>query len=530
MRLFNSHLDGLEKTLIIPISDDLYVQEITLGNNYENHVLALSHEESNFELTVTALKALSLQYRIETLKKSEPDSLLSGFLINALKKWKQGIELYIDKEATANDLKKLNELSRYTRFVDVLLKNLEVQDECFKLIIRDHFPIKILVQYFKTCAIDLKNALLTMRAGFFEMHGCKKLKIVKMDSEEGKIKDLQFEINHKFVSVLNDSAIISLNGGVSHTWRKLKNLCEIAKKLPAQVEVFEEGGLLLWCPQGLKYHENGDISAIDTKQSNYWEDQKLPVFLTLSKEKIEKMLHITITDEKPCIATIEASCIDPFHVDNAHGASTIYLPIGNDQYRVFPFGKYAKKFPQTDFEKLCFLGDTVEAELTYPDPTPFYTQRIHGVVPYLLTQDEAELFLKKYGLEIKDFQFSGNNCSADFQRIFEETFGKEEEGGLIPNFFRQPLVESKFFFPANYVFGAIQGCDPRIAFIFLHGIHLLCGSKREYSRQNEEKSCIETRSLYNSEFCDTQNLYVPGRLVYRILTREIKGITYFGYD
>ena len=494
--------------------------------------------KTDINLLQTVLKVLSLQYRIKfacgginPLTKNQEDSLLVDQLLKALADWKETISLYISKDTTNKDLEKIKDLSRYTRFIPVLLKSKKIQDDTFRLVFRDNFPIKLLIQYYKTCSVDLKNAVLTTRIGFFNTFSHQKMAIIEKNMlEDGTYeKDLKFFINKKFVSILNDEAEIEMNDGKFHQWKEIKKIWESSKKIPAEMEVFEDSGMLMYRPQGLNYYANGSKVAVDTSKPKFWEGQEIPTFLTISKEKLEQMLDIKITKEKPYVATVEASCIDPFQVKDAHGASTIYLPNEDETlYRAFPFGKYAKDFPQTAKENACFIGNSVKAELTYPDPTPFYSQRLHAASPNLLTKKEAEELFLEYGKNIWYFQFAGNNCSADFQLIFEKMFGKLENGGAIPNYFRKPILESKFFYPVNFIFEPLEALHSSISTLLVHGIHVLCGSKRQYSK-TEDNGTTRKVSLYENEFCDNQNLYAPGQLVYRILTGEIEGVTWYGY-
>lgn len=522
---FSKHLDTLEAK--ITLTENMFTPEIAFGRRLETQVLS---NPKDYFLTQTVLKALSLQYRIKSAcggldrKKQVSESLVED-LLTALKKWKEGIDEYVSKEPTDHDFKKIEQLARFKNFAKVLIQNTRATDECFKLIFRDNFPVKILVQYFKTCSVDLKNALLTMRVGFFEAFGVKHLKI----ETDNKVKDLKYKINSVFVSILNNENKILLNDNKEHTWGQIKKMCEVAKKNPGITEVFQNLGLMLFRPQKLCTFINGVETYIDTTNPKYWENPNLPVFLTLSKEKLERMLNITITDERPCVKTVEGSCIDPDSVNDAHGASTVYLPIGDGLYRCLPFGKYAKVFPKTPTQNACFIGNTVEAELTYPDPSFSHTQRIHGVAPDLLTWEEAEALLTIYGKDIWYFQFGGNNCSGDFQEISEQLFGKEEDGGRTPNYFRKPLVESKFFFPITLAFDLMSELHPILATIYIRAIEILCGSFRWLSRTLVDGT-VETESLEKNAFTTTQELYVPGKIVKSILERKIKGFTWYGYD
>src|ERR1700722_16152179 len=152
---FSEHLDTLEKKIILPNALH-YKKEIEFGTTLEDRVVTHLNAAKDSDLVTTVLKVISLQYRIGGLApiKSKTDELSKAVLA-----WKLGIDLYIHKELTERDLEKIEALGRYARFCLVLLRNEKIQDEVFKLVFRDNFPIRMLVEYYKTCAIDLKNAL-----------------------------------------------------------------------------------------------------------------------------------------------------------------------------------------------------------------------------------------------------------------------------------------------------------------------------------------------------------------------------------
>jgi len=526
---FSSDLDCLEKNTFLFERQPNYQKEIEFGNILQSQ-LELNLIKPNDQTITTILKVLSLQYRIkggfgglDRLKDDAYDKAIVDHLNTVLKKWKGAKgQLYFDKRITSKDNEKIETLSRYPNFISILLKNEKITDAFFKLVFRDNFPIKLLIQYYKTCSEDLKVSLLAIRVGFFNKFDRQILKNENNILDNSSIKkDLKFLINGKFVTILDDNALIELNGDIGFTWKYIKELWENNKKFPAQMEVFENKGLICFKPQGLEYAEDFKRCSIDTTAPKFWE--KLPIFLTMSKERLEKMLNIKITPDKPCVATIESSCMDPLFVDGAHGASTIYLPSEDgSSYQVFPFGKYAKEFPQSKLEQLSFLGGTVEAQLTYPDPTPFYTQRMHGVAPHLITFDEAEKLLTMYGKDIWFFQFAGNNCSAEFQLIFEKVFNDKT------NYFNLPMMETKQIFPLNYILPPMKYIPESLSTALIHSVYLLFGSFRDLSEVDEDGTVKKINNLLKSQFCKTQTLAVPGFLVDQINHGKINGVTYYG--
>jgi hypothetical protein len=538
---FSKHLDTLEKKL--HLTPNIFAGEIYFGKKLENKVVTVLDGIKDYSLILTVLKVVSLLYRIgnkfggeKPLKKEEVNGNLFCLLKNAVLKWKNSIPQYIEKDIQPYEHERILELCRYSRFVTALLRSEKLLDEVFKLVIKDNFPVKMLVQYFMVCSVDLKNSLFANEVGYFNTYSQQKmLRIEKAVLPDGsKEKALQLYINKIFVNI-EDNALIQMNDGKEYSWNDIKIMGERGKREPSEVAFFEQLGLVKFRPQGMGYPLNGVMVEVDSTRLKFWED--LPTFLTVSKEDLEKRLNITITKDKPCVATIESSCIDPFNTKDAHGATTIYLPSSDGLfYRAFPFGKYAEKFPQTDWENAKFIGDTVKPKLTYRDPGLLYSQRIHGTCPHLVTLEQAETLLTRIGNDIWNFQFSGNNCSADFQSFFEDMLGKVEDGGEAPNYFKHPLVESKFFFPADYVFDTIKGFHPLIASLLIHGVHVFCGSYRKYSI-TDENGIKKTACLYDyKDFSEDQLLIVPGMLVYRILNGEItdskgekKGVTWFGY-
>lgn len=478
----------------------------------------------------TALKIVSLEYRLKMLKK-EDSTTVKILLKEAFIRWKSHIDHYFNKEVTEAENALIEKLSLYGLFAKLLLKSPKVQDECFKLIFRDHFPLKPLVQFFEI-SLDLNRTLIARRVGFFHKFEKEILKIEK--NKTNQTKDIQLKINANYVSILDESQEIALNHGEKLTWKQIKKVWEEGKKVPSAMEIFEDLGMLYYRPQGMKiFSQRSENETIDLKEDHFWEKKSFPKFLTLSKERLEKELFIKIPEDKPYVVTIESTCIDPLFVDDAHGASTIYIPTENGDYQMLPFGKYAAKFPQKWYEKLLFVGNSVQGELTYPDPTPFYRHRLHAISPKCITKEDFEALMIDY-TDIWYFQFAGNNCSAEFQQIHEKRFGKKEEGGETPNYFRYPLLKSRFFVPFDTIFGFIAWMDkaisPKIARFFLHFIHLISLSFRKITRINPSSQKYEEASLLTNEFCKTFDLYVPGILVNRIKNGEIPGIIKYGDD
>lgn len=520
---FGKRLDDLETKIVFKAGEILFPVEVKFGNALVDWVIARPNKTSSDDLWLVVLKVYSFQYRIRAIHPlaSSKQEMIAQ-LIQALKSWKEGIEQFINKQATTNDLTKIGALSRYDKFTDRLLHHEEMKETCFSLIFKENFPVDILVQYINTSTLILKEAILTMRVGFHKKYGTEKLTITEKDNK----KDLELLINNKFVSILNPDEQIQLNGGRQHTWRELQVMGKDAKKVPAKLEMFHDVGLILFRSQGLEYPVSPTETArIDTTKPNFWDHAEFRPLMMYSKEALEELLQIKIPEDKPCVITVEASCLDPLYVDHAHGNSTIFLRRESGQYQMIPCGKYAARFPLTNEENALFLGNSVEAEFTCPDPNIFYAYRFKGCWRLCVTQKEAEERLMIYGRILKYFQFANNNCSADFQCSMEDTYGKIEDGGLIPNFFRLPALESKAVFPINLLYDPMAHLPTSIASFLLHGIHVIFGSKREYKVDDSK-----TISVYDSEYAKNGILYVPGMLPYRILTGEIEGIVSFGYD
>lgn len=526
------YFDTQEKVMEISREKFALAPVLETAKGVVRKIKNLSHGNLPAFLSKLKLRMASLRYRAEVLTPLVvSEEGLKVNLVSALIKWKEHLNLFLEKKATETDLKKIEQLSRYPKFTKHLLRDKEMLNECFKLVFRDNFPVRQLVEYLKTCAIDLRKVFIAPRVGFFHKYGTDVLTITEELSREGKVKDLRLLVNGCFVSILEDKAIIEC-GAETLTWKEIKQKWAQSSQDPAQFEFFQEKGMLMCFPQGIVYSRE----KVDTTQARWWENPILPVFLTLTREQLEKRfllkrLGIELSDEKPCLAAVEASCMDPESVDDAHGSYTIYMPIEKGaKYRVYPLGKYAKVFPTALGEKVSFLCDSVQAVPTYPDPTPFYTQRLHGEAPVALTMEEAESVLQMFGKETWYFQVTGDNCASTPQTIFEKVIGKKEDGGLADNYFKESIANVKHTAPGTAFFTLIGQLPDMLARPIFHGLHILLGSKREIKRTDDQGNVIATRSLYTHDFCKTQNIYVPGILIKRILCGEIKGITWYGYD
>lgn len=507
---------------------EAYEGEIKEAKSLEKNFHSSKPSDENVDsLARTVLNALSFQYRIETLKKEAigRTETIEDLLQKELLAWKGTISQYEIKEVTPSNLKTIQKLARYQGFAAVLLKNKKLVDEFFKLIFRDEFPVKFAVQYFKICSIDLQDCFLTKQLSFFHLHGKKILKITKEEKDGTTYKDLKFKINGQFVSILNENEQIETNNG-NRTWKEIKEIWSKSKKLPAEMAIFEDEGMIFFKPQGVEAIVGDQSVEIDTKKEEFWNNNNLPNFLTISKKKLEELLDTEIPEDAPHVATIQGSYVDQEYVEDAHGASFIYLRNKNDSYRCLPFSKYAEKFPLTDKEKKDFIANTVKGKFTYPDPTPFYKHRTHAISFEFLDQEKVEALLSNYGKRVWNFQFAGNNCSKEWQLAFKEVLEIDQ------NYFDMHLLDAKFPKPLNYIFGIISWIDKRIssvaAFWLVHLVHVLLGSKRILSRTNESGE-KETASIYD-QFKNEQKLYVPGQLGKRIKENKIRGIIYFGGD
>jgi len=478
------------------------------------------------------VRMASLRYRMAVLAPlKEAEEAVKEKLVSVLIEWKKGMDLFLEKEPTENDVAKIRQLGCYPKFAKHLVEDKEMLSHCFKLIFRDNFPIPQLVEYLKTCAIDLRKVFIAPRVGYFFKYNVEVLKITEESVDGQTFKDLRLLVNGCFVSILDDKKLIECGNGLL-AWKEIKQKWAESSLKPAQFEFFQDKGMLMSSPQGMVYPEG----KVNVKQARWWESPQLPVFLTLTKEQLEtkfssRGLALEILSDKPCFATIEASCMDPESVDDAHGSCTLYMPSADGKtFRVFPLGKYAAAFPESMGEMVGFLCNSVEAALTYPDPNCFYTHRFHGEALVALTAKEAETVLEKYGHDVWYFQVTGDNCASCPQQIFESVIGKKEEGGRADNYFKQPIADAKHTAPGTGFLTLLGQLPDVLARPIFHGLHVLLGSKREIQRKDEHGNVIETRSLYAHDFCKTQQIYVPGKLIKNILSGEIKGITWYGYD
>lgn len=517
------YFDSQEKVLEVSRKGFEASETLQLAKGICKEVKQLNHHSQPPCLIELKLRVASLSYRMGLKPLASGQQPLKDEIGSAVLKWKGSMHLFLRKELTEKDRAKVEQLSCYPKFAKHLIKDKKMLNECLKLIFRDHFPIRQLVEYLNTCAIDLRKVFIAPRIGFYANQGIEFLKIVEEPtSDETYTKDLQLFINRRFVSILagNESLIDCGKGPL--TWGEVKKMWAESSVKPAQLEFFHDRGMIVCAPQGMVYPEG----KIDTRQPFWWKDPTLPVFLTLSKEKLEEKYAMEITEEKPCLATVEASCMDPESVDDAHGACTFYIP--NEEgtvYRAYPMGKYATNFPEGIGETVNFLCNSVEASLTYPDPTPFYTQRLHGEAPVALTREEAQKMLEHLGKEVWFFQVTGNNCASEHQLMFEAILGKRAQ-----NYFKVHISEVKHTAPGTGIFTLINQLPNFISHPLQHGLHLLLGSKRKIERKDEQGNVIAVQSLYEHDFRTTQEIYVPGMLVKRILTGEIKGITWYGYE
>lgn len=490
------------------------------------------------------LEGISQRYRNgELVVREQADESLFKRVMSKAEEWKRDTVLYTDKTVKG---KIVRELTKYHEFSEAMLANPKLAEECFKIVFTSRFPIKHLVTFFKICATDLKEALLIPSVGFHWKQQ-KMLHIVN--------GDIQFLINGTYQSISDDKNMIHLNDGEAIAWGALKKkLGTYNIEIPEHV-VVQEKGLIKFRSQGMMYPENGVWKKIETKDCRWWEDPRLPVFQTLSKEKLQKARAIAIPDGTSYVRTVDAAYMDATKFDGAHGSEGIWARQEEDgMYRYYPIGKYARKYPNstlrrvhfvgnfiikflvnhvinpvinilraidTGFKYISFFGDSVPADLTVPDPTPLYFSiRKHAFSPHLLTRDQAEARLTELGNMANDltFQWGNENCA-----YLAEQGSRSIFGDAAPSYFKTPMLEASPGAPVSWfiaLFKLFEG--ERRAKVMKLWVHAL-GGGRTYESPNGTKYSI-TRSSFMKDW----SIFVPGKIAERIEKKLIPGKVTFG--
>lgn len=510
------------------------------------------------------VRIIGLRFRIERANDGlDPLNDTSNQDREALEKmvkdWKKSHDLY-ENTSIEGDKEKIEEILRYPEFVALLDLDKTLRESFFNSVIRDDLPVREVIEY-PAMVARLETCLMAGRVGRYgaDMLVAKKQKS-RNRSGTKKVLTLPFEVEkagklkRKRISILKGDRKVTFKNGYEVTIDKVFKVFQDRDYKVGRVDTIgvkkkdgTMGGAIAnwhamklgsWNPKTKKY-ERVDLSP---EKSKWWE--QLPPAEQLTKDQLIGRLDLDSLKDGQWVTTVKSTTqSNDLDVDQVHGYLEVYIPQSDGTYYYYPYGKFAKDFPQTLWDTILILLDTVEARFMYPDENHNHSHRLQAAVPFAVDEPDTKKLTEADGVKLMEdirkdivealrgnmvFQFSGKeNCANWGQQKLENLLGKAEDGGNVPNFFRAPLFEAtpnaqplkSAFKLGRKLPRSLQRVIVRIfEFVFMswRGIYVVENGKRVF------------KSIARSPLRKNIEMYHPAKLHDRIKRGEIKGTIHFG--
>ena len=523
-RTFNSWLDKLEKT---PVKFD---EENPV--NFQNYIRAGEVLAKRVKSPLLSRRVVALKYRIENVhggldRLRVADNSFMKQVEKVAEQWMEKQKLYPSTELTKFE-RKLSKTCEYPEFAKLLVDDTTLQDAFFKWALRDNNKIRPFVE-FPITAERVKNAYLASRIGRWSG---KALKITK-----DHVKDFQlpFEIltegtlQTKNISILDEKKRLTFKGGYRITIKKVLDYFKNKNAEVGRFEYFKERGITNWNTLELGWwnSKKKTYERIDLERPQWW--KKMPTLEILTKDEVKKRYDIDEIEEGKWVTLVQATRQSlKMDVEDSHGFIGVLMPNDDKTYTLYEFGKFAKKFPTTQWEKIKFVADTVESGIEYPDEDGFYTHRQKAAAPYVITPEKGEELMDLIRKDLSKaregnlvFQLSYENCAYWPQTLLEKLLGED-----MPNLFKLYVLytEPKYL---GVIFKLIGKLPKKIQPFFLRFLEYLMEWFR--GRWVVEDGKRVFKSTTNSDFHKDYHAYIPGYLHEQIEKGKIKGVISFGH-
>lgn len=520
---FRKALDQLESIPIyFNISESNAIQSENFKKFIEAGEIILQRLESyhskkvNTEKLLLKRSLIALLYRLEEVNGGLSPSTISktqlDFIIQAAQAWKATQVVYDETALSPAEISILEKACEYSKFMDLIISNQELRDKFFGWVLREHISVQSFIEYpatqQKIDASDLRG-----RIGRIGGNLLKVLKVQVPDEAEDtfkKIVTLPFE--GRDVSILDDQKYILFRGNYALTIREIFE--EFAKKREgtSNLEFMGEGiinwNAFLW---GWWDADIQDYHVVDFEQAEWW--KQLPVFEILSLKEAREKFGAKLDGRQWNVAATAKRERANLDFEGAHAYSTLSIPIGDGRYAVYPFGKYATKFPPSLIRALLNIGHTSDATVAYPDENVYYTHRQRSSYSFAFNEQQGlaymesvkrDMLLARAGNLI--YQIESENCAKWAHQKIEEVVGPHR----IPNVFQMPFLNSEPNGFMKLVFTGIKSLPVRWQDPVTLGIHFMLGGYKGVWIWEEGKQVW--KSLTHHPFWNDIVIYHPSML------------------
>lgn len=404
-RVFNQFLDAQEKDPIkFNSSASITSRQITRLNMFldAGHALTtvlktrLSSSAICTQRSLLNRRIVALQYRYEAQnggldKVDRPEE--TPYRLRAIAQlWKDKIEILDphDRGITEEEEERLKDVMQYSKFVDQLYKDPELQDAFFKWSLGNHNGVESFVE-FPGRQKALKEAYLSLRIGRFRNDILRVEQQIVDPNQSGTEKHLSLMCEGHHWSILDDDQQITFNNNYTLSLREILDMFRDKNHDFGHLEVFEDG-LRNWSTIHLGSYnpakKNFDSIDLSSARKKDWWDQ-LPSIGRISNAEALKRYGKGVKDGKwggRIVSTRERR-------DNSIKGNHVYIEIGKPNsdgtYTIFTFGKTSNVLPRRWWEYARALASTFPGVIAYPDSAIYNPKRQHKGCGFTMTVKES---------------------------------------------------------------------------------------------------------------------------------------------
>lgn len=283
-----------------------------------------------------------------------------------------------------------------------------------------------------------------------------------------------------------------------------------------EYETFQDGVL----------HFHPKQPDIDLNGDDWW--MRMPVLLELTKQEAEARYGTAIPEGQAILSVNATRQNLGLTAEGNHAFLEAAIPQANGKYRIFPFGKYADKYPQGQLESFLYSFRTHRGTLCV-DENIFYTHREVTRAPIFVDQEHINRFFAKVKEDLIKvhnnalvLQIQGNNCATWVQETLDRVFPvvpdpavPDRRNRAMPNPFEEDLLNLK---TTN---GVVNGIMDVLSFLATNvsetaanvlrvSVAILCGACARYSYV--ENGYCNSLSLYDWDLWRSHRINLPAKL------------------
>ena len=520
-RKFIDRLDQIEQTPVHFSSTNKSVSQnssflsyLQLGKTLLSSLKDHTHEDSRDIALKLKRRLVALSYRLEidnggyNPTKCEP-SLLNQ-LIEIATNWKGVQACFYEKSLTDQDIVRLQSCCEYPEFLKVVFSDVELQHELFCWVLRDKITVRPFIEYpalqEKITCHGLNGRIGVMGGDQLQIQKCR----IDGSNTLEKIVTLPFEgRNH---SILNPQDTVTFRGNYTMTIEEIFEVFGKKKSfIMGDLEYFADG-INNWNVNCLGWWDadKEEYCKVNLDRPYWWKE--LPLFEILTKKEAQMRYGEHLNGTHWNVAAVASRSTMTLDVYGNHAFLEVAIPLGEDRYGIYDFGKAAEQFPSDPIQIVTRSCENFEGVICFPDENVFYTHRQHVSHSFPISKEEGMKIMAAIKTDLLKaragnlvYQIQSENCAEWTQLILEGQLGSR-----VPNLFRLPYLSAEPTGALGKVFSFIKSLPQILQKELLMLFHIPFGAKK--GRWIIDRGQKIWKSMTNHAIWNHAEIYLPAFL------------------